>query len=342
MPRTLEQLKNEIRAKHGNHVLFDETTYVDGGIKARFVDSDYGEWWARPYWVAVYGQGHPKRGRELAKAKMRIKVNTVVQRLQVKHGDVVTLDVSTYKQMTYPARFIDKVYGEWWNRPENVITYGRGHPARTKQARTTRYKQMSVHNKLPIEVILQRLETRHGNTVTLDTSTYVNVNSKARFIDKEHGAWWGYVANVTKGVGHPNRSHNKWLATCASFKPILHWKTPKPCLVQSSYEHAVVTWLNHNQYDFDWQIPIQTHLINQRGRSRIYHIDLFIKSGPYAHTYVEIKGTWDTKVGRLGRQKWEWFHSTHPNSILWTESELISMGIFKDGRSYLRNLQKTS
>lgn len=43
--------------------------------------------------------------------------------------------------------------------------------------------------KLTIEEIKQRLKDVHGDMVILDESTYVDTNTKCRFIDKDYGEW---------------------------------------------------------------------------------------------------------------------------------------------------------
>ncbi|KKL60002.1 hypothetical protein LCGC14_2209700, partial [marine sediment metagenome] len=50
MPKKLsiDEIKTRIKNIHGNQVVIDEDTYINTYIKARFIDKDYGEWWACP------------------------------------------------------------------------------------------------------------------------------------------------------------------------------------------------------------------------------------------------------------------------------------------------------
>jgi hypothetical protein len=62
------------------------------------------------------------------------------------------------------------------------------------------------------------------------------------------------------------------------------------------------------------------------GRFRKYYVDMYIKSGPWVDTYVEIKGY----LRGMGKEKWEWFLTKHPNSQLWTHPRLLELGIIDD------------
>ena len=46
----------------------------------------------------------------------------------------------------------------------------------------------------------------HGDLVTIDSSTYKNATTKARFIDKEYGEWWALPSRVLRGSRHTNNS----------------------------------------------------------------------------------------------------------------------------------------
>jgi hypothetical protein len=71
-----------------------------------------------------------------------------------------------------------------------------------------------VSNKLTIEEVERRLYEIHGDMVMLDKSTYKDVRTKCRFIDKECGEWW--VAPHTLfsyKCGHPDKKMKKMAAT---------------------------------------------------------------------------------------------------------------------------------
>jgi hypothetical protein len=313
---TIEQVKERVRAIHGDVVMLDEATYVDSLTKARFIDAKHGEWWAQPTLI-MKRRGHPLRGREKTAARKRYSVKHVVELIKAKHSSRITLDESTYVDMQTRARFIDEEQGVWWTTPGSVVS-GTGHPARACQ-------RIAASQRISLDTLEARMKEHHGDAVKLDRTTYVGqTRSKARFIDVERGEWWAVVHKVAGGGSHPSRKHEKAAATRRSSAPVEHWKTGELCYVQSSYERAVLLWLNANQHDYDWQVPFETPLVGTSGKRRTYYVDLLIKTGLHAGTYVEIKGRW---INPLSRMKWEWFHETHPRSVLWTRQELKALKI---------------
>lgn len=56
---------------------------------------------------------------------------------------------------------------------------------------------------LNLNTILERL--KNFPNIKLDTSTFTNSYTKARFIDPEFGEWWAKPNSVLKGQGHPKQ-----------------------------------------------------------------------------------------------------------------------------------------
>jgi hypothetical protein len=65
-----------------------------------------------------------------------------------------------------------------------------------------------AHNKVSIVEVGQRLCRVHGERVVLDATTYINMGTKARFIDVDYGEWWAVVGSVLNGHGNPKRGVN--------------------------------------------------------------------------------------------------------------------------------------
>ena len=65
-PRTLpiEEVKKRLFVVHGTKVSIDESTYVKYKANARFIDVEYGEWWAMPSNVITKKGNHPKRAMD--------------------------------------------------------------------------------------------------------------------------------------------------------------------------------------------------------------------------------------------------------------------------------------
>lgn len=319
-PVSLNELKKRLSMCHGDQVTIDESSYIRVTIKARFIDKDYGEWWALPNLVARRNspRGHPKRGNKKISQKKTISIEQLIEKIQQRHNDEIKLDISTYSYINTKALFIDKEFGEWWAYPRHILKGG-CHPK----------KRTNKKRRLSIDVIKKRLMIHHGDIVKLDESSFLNkspsAHEKVRFIDKDYGEWWALAGNVYgEGKGHPKRGFIKAQKKCARVLTIKHWNCSDLCHCRGSYEQAVVHWLNKNEYDFDWQIAFKTPILTKTGKNSIYYVDLYIKDGPHKDKFIEIKGYW---MQEISRKKWEWFHETHQNSELWNFNKLKKLKI---------------
>ena len=68
-----------------------------------------------------------------------------------------------------------------------------------------------MSKKVTLEEIKDRIKKEHGDVVTIVEETYVNVSSKAMFLDKDFGVWPATPDNVTRGMGHVLRGRIKTL-----------------------------------------------------------------------------------------------------------------------------------
>jgi hypothetical protein len=128
----------------------------------------------------------------------KLTIEEVNRRIKEVHGDAVIFDGSTYQGIDERSRFIHKIHGEWWNTPYRVMK-GSSHPIVAKQ--------MNIDaNLVPIEEILCRLKSTHGDNVILQESTYRRVKEKAIFTDKEYGEFEAIVYHVIHGTRHPARA----------------------------------------------------------------------------------------------------------------------------------------
>lgn len=260
----------------------------------------------------------------------KLTIEEVRQKIKNAHGDTLLLDESTYISTNKKTRFIDKDFGEWWTWPSDVFL-GRRHPKRF-------WNILAKERKFSEKEVDERLIKAHAGVVTLDFSTYINANTKARFIDKDYGEWWATSANVINGgKSHPSRESEKrkntWLKNLGVEHPskdprilkkmcrsqsragdFFHWKTGEQLSWTGSYEKKVTDWLNQNKVDFDWQIPFDMP------NGKRYFVDLFLKE---RSIYVEIKGYFRKDA----REKWDWFHKEYTNSELWNEKKLKEMEI---------------
>jgi hypothetical protein len=323
MSKRLRVSVEELKLRLPEEVELDENTYSGMSSRARFVDRDFGEFWALPKDVCR-GHGHRRRGSLKIAMSKRTPAEAVVAALP----DYIVLDVATYVSKHEPARFVDKEFGEWWACPKEVL---RGHTLHRKRA-----LQLGQNIKLSAADVMARLPGH----ISLDASSYVNTAVKARFVDADYGEWWVTPNQVLFGSHHPERAKENRKRTCIArygvehvtqsremfvkgqktkrkTVHIKHWKTGETLVCVGSYEKAVVEWLNKEETEFSWQIPFVL------SGGRVYYCDLYLHS---EDKYVEIKGWWMQEVSR---RKWMEFHSTHPNSELWDRPKLKSMGLIK-------------
>jgi hypothetical protein len=139
----IEEVREKLYSAHEDMVTIDESTYKKAKEKARFIDKEYGEFWAEPLYVINRGWKHPQRQI----LNNRISIEEIKERLYKKFKDLITIDESTYRDTHTKARFADKEYGEFWRTPKGVILLGYGHPKRTTEKRKqTCFKRYGVGN----------------------------------------------------------------------------------------------------------------------------------------------------------------------------------------------------
>jgi len=114
----------------------------------------------------------------------------VKEKIKQIHGDVVILVEKTYKNTYTICTFIDKDYGTWFSRPSDIMK-GCGHRLRGRE-------NASKKLKLTIQQFNKKLFKIHGDTLTLDESTYIDTQHKARFVDKDfpNDEWWSKPNNI--------------------------------------------------------------------------------------------------------------------------------------------------
>lgn len=124
---SIDEVKARIFKVHGDLVGIKESTYVNTGAKAQFIDKDYGEWTAYVRSV-ITGHGHPKRGVLLSHKNSILPLDEIQAKLLQVHGGLITIKPETYIMRSKKATFIDQKYGEWITTVNGVLRGG-GHPS---------------------------------------------------------------------------------------------------------------------------------------------------------------------------------------------------------------------
>lgn len=197
MANSISKVKKLLKQKHGDMVTIDETTYINMTSKARFIDRELGEWWAKVAGVVNCGYRHPKRGK-LTQGRKRYTVEYVQKLLNRRHNGQVLIIPETFTKAAAKARFMDIEYGEWEAEVRSVIR-GHGHPIRG-------YYLSNVRKIKPLQTVIEELKETHGDTITIKPESYKNFAKNAVFLDKEYGEWQATPKNVIyNGTKHPSR-----------------------------------------------------------------------------------------------------------------------------------------
>ncbi|MBI2449292.1 hypothetical protein HYV49_03265 [Candidatus Pacearchaeota archaeon] len=261
-----------------------------------------------------------------------LSIEEVKDRLYKLHGNDIIIDEKTYISARKKAKFIDKDYGEWWREPQYVI----GSSAKNT-SRERGYEKLSEIHRLKKDEVKKRIYNVHGDSVAINYETYKNSFEKSEFIDKDYGSFWSRPRDVFRGHGHPKRGiENKkktWFikygvdnpskcldvslkqAKSLNKKYILnHWKDGSQVICRGSYEYKVVLNFNFQKEYYEKDI----RFIMPSGK--VYFVDFYL---PEKDLYIEVKGFFRKDA----KEKWDWFHETHPNSELWDKKKLKEMNI---------------
>ena len=117
-----KEVVKQIWEAHGDEVAIDLSTYVNINTRCRHINKTLGEFWATP--------GHVIYRKQAYKSNRAIPTAEIVRRVKEVHGDTIILDISTYIDTKTKCRFIDKDYGDWWAKPNNIIGKKEGHKNR--------------------------------------------------------------------------------------------------------------------------------------------------------------------------------------------------------------------
>ena len=249
---TIEEVKKKIFETHGDTITIDISTYKNTRIKARFIDKDYGEFWASSSDIFA-GKGHAKRGIQKRTKTRTLAIEEVENRIAKIHGNVIKIDKSTYINAHTKCKFIDDKYGEWWACPKDIINKKVGHPRKANDKR----KQTNV-KKFGVEYPAQKPE----------------IQEKIKQVNIKKYGFPCSLQNPTIALKAAKSSNNSAI--------LIHWFSNEEIICIASYEIAVVNYLNTNNIDYLWQVQTFTMLDN-----KTYRPDIYL---PNEDKWIEIKG----------------------------------------------------
>ena len=274
----------------------------------------------------------------------KIPLSEIVQKLSAIRSDLF-LDESTYIDTKHKAKFVFVDGTEWWTKISGIL---RGATGPVK--------------KLNEKELIEKIKSVHGDKVKIDFSTFMNVNSPARFIDIDFGEWWAQPSNVySLGNSHPKRGIIKRKETClekfGSPNPTgnkeIKLKRDKNNIEKYGFAHIMqvpeiamkaAKKSNESSIRIHWktreelicQASYEPKVIDYLNKNKIefkWQSETFTM--PNGNTYrpdfylinenkwVEIKGF----MRKDAQEKWDWFKTQFPNAELWNEAKLKEMGI---------------
>lgn len=340
MPRKLniEEVRQRVKEVHGDGVVLDESTYANTSTKARFIDKDYGEWWALPSCILSRGQSHPSRRIEKTRSTNMSKygVGCVFQSDEIKQKiantnvekyGVVNVSNNNEIQNKKKATFVEKYGVENPFQDEGVKeqikeyyndAFGVDHPSQIESVKEK--KERSSMEKYGTKSPMQDSGVWKKSRQTCLEKYGVEYPAQTQAVKKKIKL----TCLERYGVDHPSKHPALALqmAKGANNSHILyHWKTREELVCIASYEKAVVEYLNENKIDFKWQHKAFT-LMLKNGKESTYRPDLYLigKRNPW----IEIKGYFRKDA----KEKWDIFHTQiKPNSQLWDKAKLKKLGI---------------
>lgn len=325
----LSEIKRKLLEIHGDTITIIDDTYKGFSKKATFVHKIHGLWETRVQCV-IEGGTHKKSKYD----NIKLSIDEIKKKIYDIHGDIVSIVENTYVSTYSHATFIDRDYGSWQTKVNNVLL-GSGHKKRNFGGALEKLTWIQAQD---------RLDKVHNGSIKIDKDTFIGVNHKTTFIHDIFGKFIAIPYNIFRGHGPNSGKSSKTKATNlkrygvenvsqdreialkaakkSSFRHLaVHWKTGEELICQASWEFKVVEYLNLNKIDYLWQPKVfETPILTPKGNKSTYRPDLFLIE---ENKWVEIKG-WMRPDALI---KWNWFNSEYPNSELWDQKKLKSLGI---------------
>lgn len=345
---TIEEVERRFNAVKYPELSIDLSTYKSYKEKCRFIDSEYGEWWACVANVIGKKCLHPMRRRVLVSLLKKTPIEDVIQKIYDVWGDIVSLDRESYYSKGYRCRFIDIEYGEFFTSIKHLLN-GHGHRRRG-------ILKHSATRILQIDDVKKRLLDVHGNDIVIIEETYIGMYKNATFVHIKYGEWQATPNNViTHKSSHPLGGKERAIETSLlkygvkipiqnediykkvqkslwNTVTLKHWKDGRDILCRASYEFAIINKLNEMKIDYSAQIKF---ILNN---DIVYYCDLYL---PNEDRYIEIKGRfWSER----SKNKWIEFHKKFENSEIWYDKDVCNFvgksiyRIKKDFRDYLKEI----
>lgn len=334
---TIDQVKEKLFKVHGNVITLDGSTYKNTHTKCRFIDKDFGSWFAVPNNV-LGGHGHSKRGNN------EVRINTCLKKYGTKHH-LQNKSIFAKQQQTNLESYGVKNISELESTKERV-----------KQTNLENYDVTCVFKSPKIKEKIKKANLEKYGVEYISQSAGVQEKIKKTNLDKYGVERASQSAEIQEKIKNTNMerygfdyatqsecikektkktnierygveytSQNRTLALkmargANSSKILYHWKSKQEIVCVGSYEVRVIEYLNLNHTEYSWQPKVFIMPPGLNGKQKTYRPDLYLEN---ENKWIEIKGYFRKDA----REKWEWFTSQHTNSELWDKAKLKEMKI---------------
>lgn len=202
-PEDIEKIIKETRP----FISLDHKTYKGRKEPAKFIDSDYGEFWITPQTLLYRREAvHPKRKNKILRqrnvwSKVATKNTVPLKEVQKKLPPHLKIQEETYKGTSLKCLFIDSEYGGFEARPIMVLRGKASHPKR-QPTDSQRWKT----SKLSFDEIKTRVENAGATLIEVQDSKLKVRCSK------------GHIKNVNRSIFLKRKRKSQYeCVDCGSF-----------------------------------------------------------------------------------------------------------------------------
>lgn len=325
----MNEIKQRIKILHNGRISIDETTYINTYTKCRFIDEEYGEWFATPNNILM-GHGHAKR-------EIERKINTSLQRYgteyPLQNKNILSKQYNTNFERYGVINISQLIEVKAKKKQASLVKYGTENVFQSEEVKQK--SRETCLDKYGVETSMQSPRVQERSRQTSIKRFGVPFPSQSEEIKAKIKESWDKLD--TKRVAKKREQTNlkKYGVACslqnnavglraarkANNSCVLkHWKTGEELVCIGSYEFKTINYLNANQIEYEWQPKTFKMPTDEYGKIKTYRPDLYLIEG---QLWVEIKGYFRKDA----QEKWNWFCSTHQKSELWNKAKLKEFNI---------------
>lgn len=167
--KTTNQFIEDAKKVHGSKYDYSKVEYKNSNYKVCIICPKHGEFLQAP--------SNHLRGQGCRKCGQNTDYDAVEAKMKEIHNNRYHYDGTTYNGTHTKMRMICPVHGEFWKKPNSVLTKGRGCP------------KCNGGVKLTTEEFVEKARKIHGDKYDYSKVKYVNANTPVEIICIKHGSF---------------------------------------------------------------------------------------------------------------------------------------------------------